>query len=1107
MLTVHRSASGTVLAHALAEVIRLQPADPFAPEVVAVPARGVERWLAQRLSHVLGADDGDGVCANVHFPWPATLVDEAVAGASPAHAASVERWAPARATWQLLEVLDEHLADSWATTLARHLSGRGAVDGRRFAVASRMARAFDAYGHARPAMLQAWAAGLDEVGDGRTDLPDDVRWQAQLWRLLRERVGPSPAELLDDACEHLRADPSTAGLPQRLSVFGASRLSPARLQVLAALARHRDVHLWVHHPSPGLWDTAAVAGDVVRRADDTTTERLANPLLASMARDLVELQHLLRRCAPDAVDVLHPAPAPPSTLLGRLQADLAADAVPADPPPLVDGDLSVQVHACHGRTRQVEVLREAVLGLLAADPTLEPRDVLVMCPDVDAFAPLVAATFSLGAEGEGTHPASRLRVRIADRALRQTNPLVDVLSLLLELGMSRLTAPEVLDLAGRTAVRQRFGFDDDALERLRGWMVEAGVCWGLHPQHRETWKLGAVQQGTWREGLDRLLLGAAVEGGSSDFGDVLPVDDVDSSDIELLGRFAELVDRLDAVQELMAGAHTPAEWADGLLDAVLSLAGTGPRDTWQQSQLAAELADLAAASDGSAVRTTIADVRAALQDSLAGRPTRASFRTGTLTVCTLVPMRSVPHRVVCLIGLDDGTFPRQSLRDGDDVLARDPWVGERDPRSEDRQLLLDAVLAAGDHLVVTYTGADERTGAVVVPAVPLGEMLDALDRTASVPKGRVRDVVTTRHPLQPFDPRNFEPGALAPHGPFSFDPVALQGARAATVLRRPAPAFLTGPLGAQPLRDVELAHLHRLLQHPARGFLRQRLGAASAWAEDEPDDALPVSLDSLQQWAVGERVLRQLLAGATPDQIVEQERRTGTLPPGPLAGVVLRDVGNKAQAVAVAAATELLDEPQSYDVDVPLPGGTRLTGTVTGVRGDVVLLTTYSSLGPKHRLQAWVDLIAMQAAHPGRPWRAVAVGRNGRRVRRSQLQLATQDDALPAVRELVALYRSGLRAPLPAPLKTAAEYAARRDRRDDVELAMAAAGKEWVGGPFPGERADAEHQLLLGQTAPITALTGERPWDDEGWYPDEASRFGQLARRLWERLLAVEVLR
>ncbi len=1107
MLTVHRSASGSVLAGALADVLATTPPDdPFAAEVVAVPAKGVERWLAQRLSHVLGADDGDGVCANVRFPWPSALVDDAVRRASPEHAASVERWEPARAVWPLIEVVDANLARPWATTLARHLAGSNAVDGRRFAVAARLSRAFDVYGHSRPQMLGAWAAGRDEVGDG-SSLPADLRWQAELWRLLRERLGAAPAELLDDACLRLRADPALADLPDRLSVFGASRLSPARLAVLAALAERREVHLWLNHPSPALWDAADRAGQVVRRTEDPTVRELTNPLLASMARDLVELQHLVRRCAPGAVVVHHEAPPLPDTLLGWLKGDLAADLVAAAPPPLSPTDRSVQVHACHGRTRQVEVLREVVLGLLAADPTLEPRDVLVMCPDVEVFAPLVASAFSLGSEGDGAHPASRLRVRLADRALRRTNPLLDVLSLLLELGTARLSAPQVLDLAGRVAVRQRFGLDDDSLERIRTWVVSAGVRWGLHTGHRETWRLGRIDQGTWRAGLDRLLLGSAVEGDSViEFGDVLPVDDIDSADIDLLGRFAELVDRLDAAQSLMAGSHTSQEWTTGLQDAVLGLAGTRPQDAWQQAQLIAELTELAQAADDSAVGLGLADVRGMFQNALAGRPTRASFRTGTLTVCTLVPMRSVPHRVVCLIGLDDGAFPRQSVHDGDDVLARDPWVGERDPRSEDRQLLLDAVLAAEQHLVIAYSGADERTGATVVPAVPLGELLDALDRTATAPDGgRVRDAITTRHPLQPFDSRNFQPGALGATGPFSFDRLALSGARAGAGPRTPAPAFLGRALPPLPTADVELADLHRLLQHPAKGFLRRRLGVATAWAEQEPDDALPITLEPLQQWAIGDRVLRRLLAGLPPAEIVELERHAGSLPPGPLADATLREVGERAEAIARACSAELQHDPEAYDVDVDLADGTRLTGTVTGVRGDVILSATYSSLSAKHRLQAWVDLVALAATHPGREWHAAAVGRSGRGSRRSTLHLVTPDDALPAVEELVALYRNGLRAPLPLPIKAAAEYADRRGRGLDVDVAREGAAKSWLSGSFPGEQADDEHQLLLGGAVPFSALTAEPPWPGETWYPDETDRFGQLSRRLWERLLAVEV--
>ncbi len=842
----------------------------------------------------------------------------------------------------------------------------------------------------------------------------------------------------------------------------------------------------------------------MRRRDDTSRTRLTNPLLTSLSRDVLELQQLVARCAPDAQTVLHDSPAPPDTLLGRLKADLAADRVPTDPPPLAAGDRSVQVHACHGRTRQVEVLREVVVGLLADDPTLEPRDVLVMCPDVETFAPIIAATFAIGAEDGAAHPAAKLRVRLADRALRQTNALLAVLSQLLELGTARLTASQVLDLAGSPAVRQRFGFDDDQLERLRDWTVGAGVRWGLDAEHRARWQLGDVEQGSWRTGLDRLLLGAAMEGALDSWGGTVPLDDVDSSDIDLAGRLAELLDRLAAAQALMAGRHTAPDWMAGLEDAVTGLAAATYDTSWQLLQLRTELGDIADAADGSTALLGLADVRALLEGNLAGRPTRASFRTGTLTVCTLVPMRSVPHRVVCLLGLDDGVFPRQSTRDGDDVLARDPWVGERDPRSEDRQLFLDAITAAEDHLVITYTGRDERTNLPVPPAVPLGELLDAVDRTATAPGGaKVRELVTTHHALQPFDPRNFRSssGSRA----FSFDPLSYAAAVAAAAPRVTPPPLFAGPLPPAPPADVDLAELRRLLTHPARGFLRQRLGVAETRGADEPADALPVELDNLEQWDVGDRVLRERLHGLDVAGCIELERRRGTLPPGPLGDRTLRDIGPKVEGLLEASTLERELPPESHDVDVALADGTRLTGTVGDVHGDTVLSLTYSRLAARHRLLAWVDLVALTAARPDAEWRAVAVGRGRGRVRaqRSVFDPLPLAEATAALEELVALYRAGLSSPLPLPLKTAAAYAERRNN-SDTPTAREGAERDWLTDRFPGEQEDPEHVLLYGERAPLTALTAQRPADGEGgpgWHRDETDRFGLLARRLWGRLL------
>ncbi len=1103
MLHVHRAERADRLADALAEVLLDPLGDPFVPEVVSVPTRGVERWLAQRLSHRLGAAQGrgDGVCAHVEFPSPAAVVATAVAAAAGTDP-DADPWIARRLVWPLLAVVDECAGQRWCSTLGAHLGvddGVVAERGRRFVTARHLAENFESYGAHRPAMLRAWRAGEDVDGAGAEVAPD-LRWQPELWRRLRDRLGvPSPAERLDDACAVLRQRPDAAALPERLSLFGPTRMPADHLDVLAALAEKRDVHLWLPHPSPALWDRVQqcpVPDTSPRRRTDPTADLPHHPLLRSLGRDARELQLALR--VKNTTDHHHVPDERPATLLGLLQRDLADDRPPrgstADDRPLLDpDDRSVQVHACHGPDRQVEVLREVILGLLETHPDLEPRDVLVMCPDIETFAPLISASFGLG---DGGHPGHRLQVRLADRALRQVNPLLDTVAQLLELADSRLGASQVLDLLASRPVRRRFRLDDDDLARVRDLVERSGVRWGLDAAGRGPYQLAGFAQNTWSAGLDRMLLGVAMsEDGLGWLDTALPLDDVDSGDADLVGRLAEFVYRLGDVLENLRGERPVSDWVNALTEGLDVLTAVSRADTWQASQARAELADVvrAAGAHADTVPLSPADVRGVLADRLRGRPTRANFRTGTLTVATLVPMRSVPHRVVCLLGLDDGVFPRSIGEDGDDVLARDPCVGERDPRSEDRQLLLDAVLAATGHLVVIGSGADERTNARRPPAVPLGELLDAIDDTVHTGNGEPASTsLTVRHPLQPFDPRNFTDGALRVPGPFSFDRAQLAGARAATGPRAEPPPFLDGPLPPSTMDLVRLDDLARFVEHPVRAFLRQRVGIAAGPTADDPSDRLPVVLDGLEKWHIGDRLLRARLAGSDVTRCRRAEWRRGTLPPGQLGHHLLEEILADVEPLVAAGEPLCSGDVAVLDVDAELDGGRRVVGTVGGVYGSMLVTVVYSRLAAKHRLRAWVQLLALTATRTDVAWQAVTLGRGrGPRLARTTLGPVDPVDARAVLADLVELHARGLREPLPLPPNTSYAYARTGGSTEDAARNAAAA---WTGQPAP-ENADAAHELVWGRAAPFDVLLRGDP-----------GRFGELAMRVWSPLLDAETM-
>ncbi len=696
-----------------------------------------------------------------------------------------------------------------------------------------------------------------------------------------------------------------------------------------------------------------------------------------------------------------------------------------------------------------------------------------MCPDIETFAPLIGATFGAGevspdddeldALPDELRPPD-LRVRLADRSLRQTNAVLGFVSRLLELADQRLTASQVLDLADREPVRRRFGLDDDDVARVEEWVAQSGIRWGLDAAHRAPFKLDKLPAGTWRAGLDRVLLGVAMTDEEQRlFGGVLPLDDVESGAIDLAGRFAELIDRLQACVDGMRRPMTVGGWTAAIAAAADALTDTSPRDAWQRAELQRLLDDVereAAVAGASATALALAEVRALLAERLEGRPTRTNFRTGHLTICTLVPMRSVPHRVVCLLGLDDGEFPRKSVRDGDDLVLRDPHVGDRDSRTEDRQMLLDALMAATDRLIVTYTGKDERTNTPRPPAVPVGELLDVIDATARVADGsRARDRVLVQHPLQPFDPRNFTLGELVPGRHWGFDRVTLQGARALGEPRTAPPPFLAAPLPDAGAPLVELDDLVRFAEHPVRAFLRQRLGIMLGDFDDEVGDALTVELDHLEQWGVGTRLLEGRLAGADMDACVAAEVARGLLPPGRLG-----DAGDRAAApdgrgarglraaarrgrVALGrrqARARRRADPQRHRARHPRRPAARRAVLARGAQAPD------RPVGPLARALG-------RPSRPADPGRADGAGARGR---------AGPGDDLPAARGRrrgrAGAARRAARPPPPRPARAAADRLRRLGglrARQGEGPARKAWESDWN---FPKEDVEPEHQLAFG---------------------------------------------
>jgi len=1192
---LYRSNRVERLADSLSRLLATRPlADPTARERVVVHSRGMERWLSMRLASALG------VCANVEFPFPEVLVREIVgiaAGRGARGPADADPWSVARLTWAVLRVLPHLLDDPAFAPVRSYLAGQSGtpagatapmpVDRREYQLARRIAVMLDSYANYRPEWIEGWetggaagsaeAAGSAGSGDAPRDAPRHTPrdapggpsdWQPRLWRALRDLLGPDhPAALVRRARDALLSDgPVPDVLPPRVCLFGVSTLPPSFVRILAALSRRADVHLFVLAPSQE-W----IADLARRRRDAADDPALAgNPLLVSLGRIGAEFQQVLEDTfervqvpisygehaddgqaeypkpyeSPEPYEDPEPYESPGTdTRLHLVQDDVLFNRRRYADGEFFPEDLrdrSLTFHACHSPLRQVEALRDELLDQFSRDPTLEPRDVVVMTPDVETYAPLVQAVFDDGDVPSGSGAASspsfagspalagfpRLPFRVADRTPRSRNLAADALSRILAMATGRMPASEVLDLLSLDPVRRRFGVDAADLPAIHGFVAAGGARWGIDADHRAHWMAVESDQNTWSFALDRLLLGVAMPGrGERTFGGVLPHDEVEGGAARVLGRFARFCETLFAAKARIAGDGRPspagaprtlAAWRDlarDLLDAFVSLP---PRLESMRRDVGKAFDDIAAEAAGAGLdrEADLDAIRALIDERLGEAASAAGLLTGGINVCALVPMRSIPFRVVCLLGMDDRAFPRMSRRPAFDHMAdeRDRRPGDRSPRDDDRYLFLEALLSARDRVIVLWTGRDIRDNAPIPPAVPVGELLDVVAGSFVLP-GRDLDEkrrsLVTEHPLQGFSPRCFDAAA-----PLSFDARALAGARGLAGPRRDRAPFLDGPLSpiaSGDARDgltVSVDELVRFLQHPVKALLRDRLGLGLEDEDARVEDREPARLAGLDAWRVGDAMLASLLRDSDPEAVRRLPRLQGTAPLGAPGdreiAAIMEDALDLRARVAAARSGRRVD--CRVDLDV---GGVRVVGTIPDLWTEGMHRARFSKVRGRAWIDAWVHLLAACASGAEFSGRVTVHGRAGGGTDEATLDwggLAAgerRDRALAALADVVGLWRDGMRRPLPLFERASFAFAdslLAGAHAGDLDAAFRDARRAWRSNEasgYAGDDSDAWVSFLVRDDDPL------RPgFVMPGSAPGDASGFAETALRVWGPILA-----
>ncbi len=1046
------------LSDAVLEWLREHPLQALEEEIFLVQSNGIAEWLQWTLAA------HEGICAAVRVTLPGRFLWDSygrVLGQGILSTRSPLDKAPL--TWRLMRLLPELLPQTDFAPLRHFLDRAAQPDGaseRLWQMAAQIADLFDQYQVYRGDWLTDWAAdqSLLRRGDGeRMALPAGQSWQPRLWQALRrdlQQNGPDRAlgraQVHDRFLAALNAgQPPAAPLPRRVTLFGAATLPEQSLTALAALGRRMQVILAVPNPCRYHWADIVSGRELLRRErrrqslrhgrdlSNTAPEDLhqfGNPLLAAWGRQGRDFLNLLDQC--DETMTLRQQSSLPridlfsedrgDTLLRQLQVRIRdlEGVSPQTCTPVEDGDTSVVFHIAHSALREVQILHDQLLDRFATG-TLQPRDTIVMVPEIGSFAPLIRATFDQYARDDARY----IPYHIVDLRARDEQPVLQALDWLLRLPEQRCRQSEIRDLLNCPALRRHFGWTLEDLPIIQHWLAGAGWRWGLSAEQRAA--LGLPHCGPQNSGdfaLQRLCLGYA-NGDDSHFAEIEAYGAAGGLDAALLGPLSQLLEKLEHWQHNLVEPLTPDRWGETARILLTDFFSASDADDevllhHLEEALRQWQADCDAANFRAAI--PLAVFRGAWLEMLDAPDLGRSFLGGGVTFCTLLPMRAVPYPLVCLLGMNEGDYPRRSPRPDFDLMALPGMArpGDRSRRDDDRYLMLEALLAARQELYLSWTGRDQRNNQELAPSLLVAQLRDTIrdgwplsEEARERHEKSVLEKRTFVHPLQPFSPDYLQ---------------NKQGLRTWSREWYPAPRTIVEDAGLPVPAEVTPRRLDTLLEFfrwPARAFYRQRLRTVFSAVDPAAEDDEPFTLDGLETYHLLDDLLKaaQKNGPACLAERVRAQQRSGRYP---LAGLAAR------------TATTLLDEA------TPILTAWREIGAewiatpqrrvITHTRGQMCLADWLPTLCQNRSGDlAFVQLHAGRlldkdgktpdggklaalwlqqrlAAVIGLPCGGVLVGRDGV-IRATPLE----GDGTTLLDDLLGFWQEGLCQPLPVTLKTA----------------------------------------------------------------------------------------